>query len=414
MKKIVLFSFLLTSTCVLNATITVTKLWERSRAANNAAERVKITDTSSQRTIAVANDTIFLSDNVASAWGHNAMIHCYSTSNGDFLESFVSPSGDNVTLADDANHIATVGTEGASSFDLSIREPNGQYTKISLGPTYKLALPAVMGDFNSTAYVFTFVANDKQIRRYTITNKVVTETKTVTITDLAVTYTTRETSVMPLTKDLVAVTMKQGFTTYIDMNHGDYVYDNLNRFITKDKPVSGAVLPIQLGGDLFTYKGRDYLVQGWTPSLVEGEMYSGAFKIYDITDPANVSVVYTHTEDLGHGYTSFCTVSFQAVVKADGVYIYEYVPTSGMAAYKLSDTSTAVDDAIAGAKNVFCADGRLHITATEAGNVEVFSLMGQKLLSEPVAVGNNELMLANGSPQVLLVRINEKLYKVAQ
>ncbi|MBP6935371.1 MAG: hypothetical protein KBB61_07425, partial [Paludibacteraceae bacterium] len=62
----------------------------------------------------------------------------------------------------------------------------------------------------------------------------------------------------------------------------------------------------------------------------------------------------------------------------------------------------------------FCADGRLHITATEAGNVEVFSLMGQKLLSEPVAVGNNELMLANGSPQVLLVRINEKLYKVAQ
>ena len=115
-------------------------------------------------------------------------------------------------------------TEGASYLDLSIREPNGQYTKIPLGPTYKLALPAVMGDFNSTAYVFTFVANDKQIRRYTITNKEVTETKTVTITDLASVYITRETSVMPLTKDLVAVTVKQGFTTYIDMNHGDYTY----------------------------------------------------------------------------------------------------------------------------------------------------------------------------------------------
>ncbi len=121
MKKIVLFSFLLTSTCMLNAAITVTKLWERSRAGGNAAERVKITDTSSQRTIAVANDTIFLSDNVASAWSHPAMIHCYSTTNGDFLESFVSPNGDNVTLADDANHIATVGTEGASYFDLSIK-----------------------------------------------------------------------------------------------------------------------------------------------------------------------------------------------------------------------------------------------------------------------------------------------------
>ena len=71
MKKIVLFSFLLTSTCMLNAAITVTKLWERSRAGGNAAERVKITDTSSQRTIAVANDTIFLSDNNASVWGNS-------------------------------------------------------------------------------------------------------------------------------------------------------------------------------------------------------------------------------------------------------------------------------------------------------------------------------------------------------
>lgn len=381
MKKIVLFSFLLTSTCMLNAAITVTKLWERSRAGGNAAERVKITDTSSQRTIAVANDTIFLSDNVASAWSHPAMIHCYSTTNGDFLESFVSPNGDNVTLADDANHIATVGTEGASSFDLSIREPNGQYTKIPLGPTYKLALPAVMGDFNSTAYVFTFVANDKQIRRYTITNKEVTETKTVTITDLAPTYTTRETSVMPLTKDLVAVTMKQGFTTYIDMNHGDYVYANLKRFITKDLPISGAVLPIQLGGDVFTYKGRVYLVQGWTPSLVEGEMYSGAFKIYDITDPTNVSVVYTHTEDLGHGYTSFCTVSFQAVVKADGVYIYEYVPTSGMAAYKLADdTPTALTehDVIS---SCYAENGLVKVVAPLGERVELYNLAGQLITS---------------------------------
>ena len=394
---------------MLNAAITVTKLWERSLAGGNAAERVKITDTSSQRTIAVANDTIFLSDNNASVWGNSSLIHCYSTANGDFLESFISPAGDNVTLADDANHIATIGTEGASSFDLSIRE-NGQYTKIPLGPTYKLALPAVMGDFNSTAYVFTFVANDKQIRRYTITNKEVTETKTVTITDLAPTYTTRETSVMPLTKDLVAVTMKQGFTTYIDMNHGDYVYDNLNRFITKDKPVSGAVLPIQLGGDLFTYKGRVYLVQGWTPSLVEGEMYSGAFKIYDITDPTNVSVVYTHTEDLGHGYTSFCTVSFQAVVKADGVYIYEYVPTSGMAAYKLADdTPTALTehDVIS---SCYAENGLVKVVAPLGERVELYNLAGQLITSTTTCQPITSLNAANH--HVVIVRIAGEVHKV--
>ena len=382
MKKIVLFSFLLTSTCMLNAAITVTKLWERSRAGGNAAERVKIADTSSQRTIAVANDTIFLSDNNASVWGNSSLIHCYSTANGDFLESFNSPKGDNVTLADDANHIATIGTEGASSFDLSIRE-NGQYTKISLGPTYKLALPAVMGDFNGTAYVFTFVANDKQIRRYTLVNKeIVGEIKTVTITDLpAPAYTTRETSVMPLTKDLVAVTMTQGFTTYIDMNHGDYTYASLNRFITKEKPVAGAVVPTQLGGDVFTYKGRVYLVQGWTPSLVEGEMYSGAFKIYDITDPANVSVVYTHTEDLGHGYTSFCTVSFQAVVKADGVYIYEYVPTSGMAAYKLADDTPTALTENGVMSSCYAENGVVKVVAPLGERVELYNLAGQLITS---------------------------------
>ncbi len=411
MKKIVLFSFLLTSTCMLNAAITVTKLWERSRAGGNAAERVKITDTSSQRTIAVANDTIFLSDNNASVGDNSSLIHCYSTANGDFLESFNSPDGDNVTLADDANHIATIGTEGASYLDLSIREPNGQYTKISLGPTYKLALPAVMGDFNSTAYVFTFVANDKQIRRYTLVNKeIVGEIKTVTITDLPSTYTTRETSVMPLTKDLVAVTMQQGFTTYIDMNHGDYTYASLNRFITKEKPVAGAVLPIQLGGDVFTYKGRVYLVQGWTHSLVQGEMYSGAFKIYDITDPDNVSVVYTHTEDLGHGYTSFCTVSFQAVVKADGVYIYEYVPTSGMAAYKFVDDSTVALVENSASSSCYVEDGVVKVVAPLGKRVELYNLAGQLITSTTTCQPITSLNAANH--HVVIVRIAGEVHKV--
>ena len=411
MKKIVLFSFLLTSTCVLNATITVTKLWERSRAGGNAAERVKITDTSSQRTIAVANDTIFLSDNVASAWGHNAMIHSYSTISGDYFESFISPDGDNVTLADDANHIATVGTEGASSFDLSIREPNGQYTKIPLGPTYKLALPAVLGDFNSTAYVFTFVANDKQIRRYTITNKAVTETKTVTITDLnTYSYIDRQTSVMPLTKDLVAVTMAQTFSTFIDMNHGDYLYNNLNRFITKNVPVSGALVTTQLGGKVFTYKGRVYLVQGWTPSIVDGEMYSGAFKIYDITNPTNVSVTYTHTDDLGHGYGSFSTVSFQTVVKEDGVYIYEYVPTSGMAAFKfVDDTPTALTEHEV-ISSCYAENGVVKVVAPLGERVELYNLAGQLITSTTTCQPITSLNAANH--HVVIVRIAGEVHKV--
>ncbi|HRU73282.1 MAG TPA: hypothetical protein P5206_07330 [Paludibacteraceae bacterium] len=390
------------------AEISVTKLWERSVAEGNVAANLQVGISTSQCAIAVSNDTIFLADN------NPAMIYCYSIANGDYLTAFTAAAGNNFVQADAAGHIVTFGPEGASYLNMWQRG-TALDSVVQFGATYKEALPAVYGDLATTGYVFTFVSTQKQIRRYTVNNFKITACTTISITDLAATYVSgRTTCVMPINKDEVVINIDKGYSTLVDMRHGDYTTAQLNRFITKNVPVADAVFPTQCGGTVFMYKNRTYLVQGWGLS-VNTDVYGGSFKIYDITDLNNVTVVFQRDDVLGgNNAATYEILHFQAVEKPDGVYIYEYALLNGMAAYKLSDTSTAVDDAIFGAKNVFCAEGRLHITATEAGNVEVFSLMGQKLLSEPVAVGNNELMLANGSPQVLLVRINEKLYKVAQ
>jgi hypothetical protein len=363
--------------------ITVTKMWERSRAQNNAAANVKIDISTTQKTIAVANDTIFLADN------NPAQIYCYSAANGDYLTSFTSPSGDNMVLADKAGHICTTGPEGATYFNLSIRQANNTFTSVSLGATSKLAFPALYSDTTDSMYVFTFVAAAKQIRRYTVFGGIVTAIKTVTITDLHSSYQTRETSVMPVTKDKVIITANLAFSTYVDMNHGDYVFTDLTRIINKN---------------------RVYLVQGWTPSLTD-YLLAGSFKIYDVTDEKNATIVYTQSEYLGVDARAYNIVTFQAVVKADGVYIYEYSPLNGMAAYKLTDTATDnVEIAKENTLRCFSENGTLTIMAPVGEQVKVYSVTGTLISSiemqQPIAsfdVDKHQLLLVCCGNEVVKV-----------
>ena len=408
MKKLLFLFALLLISFQLFAAVTVTPLWERSRNLNNAATNVTVDISTTQKTIAVARDTIFLQDNV------DGVIYCYSAATGDYLTSFPSNTSDMNITADDAGNLVLFGPEGATNLKAHVREANGTYTEIDLGATKKVFFPTIIGNIQTKAYVWTFPTISGGVEAsafcYEVTNKLVSNVKLINLNVLK-TLTGRNHFAAPISGESVILNMPNGFTAFIDTLKTYSAITDMSIFIRNTTPVANT-FPTQNGGDYFEYNGRKYYVQGSVGT--SGKKYAGAFKIYDITNPASVSVFYERTTDLGVEALAPEIMHFQAVVKADGVYIYQYAPMNGMAAYKLSDTSTAVDDAIAGAKNVFCADGRLHITATEAGNVEVFSLMGQKLLSEPVAVGNNELMLANGSPQVLLVRINEKLYKVAQ
>lgn len=384
--------------------ITVTKMWERSRAQNNAAANVKIDISTTQKTIAVANDTIFLADN------NPAQIYSYSAANGDYLTSFTSPSGDNFVLADEVGHVCTTGPEGATYFNLSIRQANNTFTSVSLGATSKLAFPALYSDTTDSMYVFTFVAAAKQIRRYTVFGGIVTAIKTVTITDLHSSYQTRETSVMPVTKDKVIITANLAFSTYVDMNHGDYVFTDLTRIITKNIPLDGAVYPTQPGGTVFTYKNRVYLVQGWTPSLTD-YLLAGSFKIYDVTDEKKATIVYTQPEYLGVDARAYNIVTFQAVVKADGVYIYEYSPLNGMAAYKLTDTATDnVEIAKENTLRCFSENGTLTIMAPVGEQVKVYSVTGTLISSiemqQPIAsfdVDKHQLLLVCCGNEVVKV-----------
>ncbi len=98
MKKLLFLFALLLISFQLFAAVTVTPLWERSRNLNNAATNVTVDISTTQKTIAVARDTIFLQDNV------DGVIYCYSAATGDYLTSFPSNTSDmNITAGDAGN-----------------------------------------------------------------------------------------------------------------------------------------------------------------------------------------------------------------------------------------------------------------------------------------------------------------------
>ena len=322
---------------MLNAAVTVTPLWERSRNLNNAATNVTIDISTTQKTIAVARDTIYLQDNV------DGVIYCYSAATGDYLTSFLSNTSDMNLTADDAGNLVLFGPEGATNLKAHVREANGTYTEINFGATKKVYFPTIIGNIQTKAYVWTFPTisggTEASAFCYEVTNKLVSNVKLINLNILK-TLTGRNHFAAPISSDSVILNMPNGFTAFIDKTKTYSLIADMGTFIRTTLPVANT-FPTQNGGDYFEYKGRKYYVQGVVGT--SGKKYAGAFKIYDITNPASVSVFYERTTDLGVEALAPEIMHFQAVVKADGVYIYQYAPLNGMAAYKLADdTPTAL------------------------------------------------------------------------
>ena len=375
MKKIVLFSFLLTSTCMLNAAVTVTPLWERSRNLNNAATNVTVDISTTQKTIAVARDTIFLQDNV------DGVIYCYSAATGDYLTSFLSNTSDMNLTADDAGNLVLFGPEGATNLKAHVREANGTYTEINFGATKKVYFPTIIGNIQTKAYVWTFPTisggTEASAFCYEVTNKLVSNVKLINLNILK-TLTGRNHFAAPISSDSVILNMPNGFTAFIDKTKTYSLIADMGTFIRTTLPVANT-FPTQNGGDYFEYKGRKYYVQGVVGT--SGKKYAGAFKIYDITNPASVSVFYERTTDLGVEALAPEIMHFQAVVKADGVYIYQYAPLNGMAAYKLADdTPTALTENEV-ISSCYAENGVVKVVAPLGERVELYNLAGQLITS---------------------------------
>lgn len=376
MKKQLSLLALLLISFQLFAAVTVTPLWERSRALGNAATNVTIDISTTQKTIAVARDTIFLQDNV------DGVMYCYSAATGDYLTSFASNTSDMNLTADDAGNLVLFGPEGATNLKAHVREANGTYTEIDLGATKKVFFPTIIGNIQTKAYVWTFptISGGTEASAYCfeVTNKLVSNVKLINLNILK-TLTGRNHFATPISSDSVILNMPNGFTAFIDKNKTYAAIGDMAIFIRNTVPVAND-FPTQNGGEYFVYRGRKYFVQGCVNST-GGLKYAGAFKIYDVTNPASVSIFYERTTNLGVEALAPEIMHFQAVVKADGVYIYQYAPMNGMAAYKVADdTPTALTehDVIS---SCYAENGVVKVVAPLGERVELYNLAGQLITS---------------------------------
>lgn len=375
-KQLSLFALLLIS-FQLFAAVTVTPLWERSRNLNNAATNVTIDASTKQKTIAVARDTIFLQDN------SDALIYCYSAATGDYLTSFASNTSDMNLTADDAGNLVLFGPEGATNIKAHVREANGTYTEIDLGAIpVKAYYPTIIGDIQTKAYVWVFPmvsSTGGSLYCYEITNKVVSAIKTVNLDFLKTNFAGRNHFVTPISSDSAIINVHNGITSFFDKRTTYTKTGDLKTFIRGSVPVVNT-LPNQNGGDYFVYKGRKYFVQGvvGTSDL----KYAGAFRIYDVTNPSNVTIFYERMTDLGvEAFAEPQIMHFQAVVKPDGVYIYQYAPQNGMAAYKLADdTPTALTEHEV-ISSCYAENGVVKVVAPLGERVELYNLAGQLITS---------------------------------
>ncbi len=361
---------------MLNAAITVTKLWERSRALSNAAANVTVDISTTQKTIAVARDTIFLQDNV------DGVIYCYSAFTGDYLTSFPSNTSDMNLTADDAGNLVLFGPEGATNLKAHVREANGTYTEIDLGATKKVFFPTIIGNIQTKAYVWTFptISGGTEASAYCfeVTNKLVSNVKLINLNILK-TLTGRNHFATPISSDSVILNMPNGFTAFIDKNKTYAAIGDMAIFIRNTVPVAND-FPTQNGGEYFVYRGRKYFVQGCVNST-GGLKYAGAFKIYDVTNPASVSIFYERTTNLGVEALAPEIMHFQAVVKPDGVYIYQYAPQNGMAAYKLADDTPTALTENGVISSCYAENGVIKVVAPLGERVELYNLAGQLITS---------------------------------
>lgn len=376
MKKQLSIFALLVISFQLFATVTVTPLWERSRALSNAAANVTVDISTTQKTIAVARDTIFLQDNV------DGVIYCYSAFTGDYLTSFPSNTSDMNLTADDAGNLVLFGPEGATNLKAHVREANGTYTEIDLGATKKVFFPTIIGNIQTKAYVWTFptISGGTEASAYCfeVTNKLVSNVKLINLNILK-TLTGRNHFATPISSDSVILNMPNGFTAFIDKNKTYAAIGDMAIFIRNTVPVAND-FPTQNGGEYFVYRGRKYFVQGCVNST-GGLKYAGAFKIYDVTNPASVSIFYERTTNLGVEALAPEIMHFQAVVKPDGVYIYQYAPQNGMAAYKLADdTPTALTEHEV-ISSCYAENGVVKVVAPLGERVELYNLAGQLITS---------------------------------
>ena len=310
MKKITLFFATLLVTFSVLAETTVETLWEKSETTSSKPAQIGTID---YRDFGYFGDTIYLQDKV------NSKLYLFDK-NGAFLSEKQSAAYHAIDFDDVGNLISA--NFPVSNLDIKLYDPEKEvFTDLTIVPTGARAdFPTVFGNMETGAgAVYAAPKDQAKFFRANFVDGVFTTADEFPLT----TSSPGQNYIIPVDQDNVIVCLRSSRIFYYDMKAKKEGAQLL----------SGIPATASIGGTYFEYDEEKYLVQACSNST--NGNYMGAFKIYNITDPTNVEVVFSRDTDLGKTANSGSTaVHFEAEVKPDGVFIYQFVPKNGLAAYK--------------------------------------------------------------------------------
>ncbi len=194
---------------------------------------------------------------------------------------------------------------------------------------------------------------------------------------------------------------------------GTSFYATAKSFIpTKHSIASGALLE-SFGSDkpktvaasglaVFTVQGNTYMI---TPA----DMYGG-FEVFDITKGlGSAKKVINATSALGSTDNAAMTVDFCTYVSGNSIYVYVLAPDNGIAAYKItySTSSTAVEDVLAQQVWVSPTLEGVHVRFSGTQSINIYGINGT-LVHSTIATDEYACELPQG---MYIIRVGNSVHK---
>lgn len=311
MKKTTLCvaSLLLASVSAQAGDLLVKTLWEYSDATSSKPAIIGTTDL---RDFGYYGDTIYIQDKT------NSKLHLFSKE-GIFARTLNSAAYHAIDFDQAGNFVTTnfpVSKIEAKVYNFASQDFSN-LGDVATGA--RTDFPTAWGNVKTgTGYIYGVPAGKTELYRATVTDGSISNTEVYPLSSSS----PGQNYVIPVNDDSVIVCLRSSKIFYYDLKQ------------KKEGAVlvSGASQTESIGGSYFEYDDERFLIQAYKSET----SYLGAFKVYNITDPENIYVEYTRAANLGTTVNSGSTaVHFETEVKPEGVYVYQFVPKNGMAAYKL-------------------------------------------------------------------------------
>lgn len=363
----------------------VQKLWEHSEATSS---KPSVIGTSDIRDFDYHNGSIYIQDK------ENQQLHRFSK-DGIFEESLNSGAYHIINFDHSGNLIFCNASDTKmelKSYNFNTQTLNSIYT---LGMGVHIDHPTIWGDLKTGIGYIYGIPSGSSLFRITTHNGIPSGYNISMMSSYAsdINYT------IPVNNDSVIICLGSNKIFYYDITN-DREGDVL---------LQGSQKTESIGGSYFEYKGQRYLVQAYQ----SGGNHLGAFKIYNITNPNDVFMQYDHPTNLGSTDNTLSkAVHFETEVKPDGVYIYQFVPKNGIAAYKLYDESdTKVEAAKDLTNHIYSYEGKLFISDIIGEKVTIYNLQGGKLYEATV---NGDMVISNlPINEIVIIKTTNQALKIS-